>query len=167
MLTFAPNRTRARATFEGGSFDTVRGSFFGGAERDGWAASGAYEGTRTDGAYTVGAEVRGPVDTRADSDYQSGFVTGGRQADTWNAYLKAALYREDRGNGTPLQVNNTDWQQLSATAGGTAAGGVWQGQAALSRQDYFQTFSAVFTGRAAERLTTEQTTDTDFGSVGG
>ncbi len=128
--------------------------------------SGAYEGTSTAGAYTVGQEARGPVDMRADSDYQSGFVTAGRQADTWNLFVRAAQYTEDRGNGTPLQVNTTDWKQLSATAGGTAAGGVWQGQAALSRQDYYQTFSAVLAGRASERLTTEQNIDTDFSSAG-
>lgn len=166
VLTFAPGRTRVRAAAEGGSFDTLRASLFGGTARNGWALSGAYEGTSTDGAYTVGQEARGPVDTRADSDYQSGFVTAGRQADTWNLFVRAAQYTEDRGNGTPLQVNTTDWRQLSATAGGTAAGGVWQGQAALSRQDYYQTFSAVLAGRASERLTTEQNIDTDFSSAG-
>ena len=64
VLTFAPDRTRARATIEGGSLDTFRGSLFGGWERNGWAASGAYEGTTTDGAYTVAPEARGPIDTR-------------------------------------------------------------------------------------------------------
>jgi outer membrane receptor protein involved in Fe transport len=167
VLTFAPDRTRARAAIEGGSFDTFRGSLFGGAEKNGWAASGAYEGTTTDGAYTVAPEARGPIDTRADSDYQTGFVTGGRQAGAWHAWLKGALYTEERGNGTPRQVNSTDWQQLSGTAGGDLAGGVWQAQIAGSSQDYYQTFSAVSADRTTERLTTEQTTDTSFTTVGG
>ncbi len=167
VLTFSPDRTRARATIEGGSFDTFRGSLFGGVENDGWAAAGAFEGTTTDGAYTVAPEARGPIDTRADSDYTTGFVTAGKQADTWNAWIKGAAYAEDRGNGTPAQVNSTDWQQVSGTAGGSLAGGVWQAQAAGSSQDYYQTFTAVSADRTTERLTTEQTTDTSFASVGG
>jgi outer membrane receptor protein involved in Fe transport len=167
VLTFAPDRTRARAAIEGGSFDTFRGSLFGGVERNGWAATGAFEGTTTDGAYTVAPEARGPVDTRADSDYNTGFVTAGRQAGAWHGFVKGALYAEDRGNGTPLQVNSTDWRQLSGTAGGDLAGGVWQAQIAGSSQDYFQTFTAVTADRAGERLTTEQTTDTGFTTVGG
>src|SRR5690606_8003349 len=103
VLTFAPNRTRARATIEGGSFDTYRGPLFGGVESDGSAASGAFEATSTDGAYTVASEARGPSDTRADSDYKTGFLTVGRQANTWNAWIKGAAYSEDRGNGTPEQ----------------------------------------------------------------
>jgi outer membrane receptor protein involved in Fe transport len=167
VLTFAPDRSRARATIEGGSLDTFRGSLFGGLERNGWAASGAYEGTTTDGAYTVAPEARGPIDTPADSDYQTGFFTAGRQGNSWNAWLKGALYSEERGNGTPQQVNDTDWQQISATAGGNLGGGVWQAQVAGSTQDYYQTFTAVSADRTTERLTTKQTTDTEFQTVGG
>ena len=167
VLTFAPDRTRARATIEGGSLDTFRGSLFGGWERNGWAATGAYEGTTTDGAYTVAPEARGPVDTPADSDYQTGFFTAGRQDTAWNAWIKGALYSEDRGNGTPLQVNTTDWHQISGTGGGSLAGGVWEAHVAGSGQDYYQTFTAVAADRASERLTTEQTTDTSFATVGG
>lgn len=166
VLTFEPTRTRARATLEGGSLNTVRGSFFGSLEREGWAASTAYEANRTDGAYVVGSEARGPIDTRADSDYQSGVVTAGRQGNGWNLWLKGALYSEDRGNGTPAQVNSTDWQQVSLTSTGNLAGGAWQAQAASSRQDYYQTFTAVTATRTSERLTTEQTTDTDFRGAG-
>jgi outer membrane receptor protein involved in Fe transport len=166
VLTFRPDRSRLRATVDGGSLDTFRGSLFGGIEHDGWAGSGAFEATTTDGAYTVAPEVRGPVDTRADSDYATGFFTGGRQRDTWHAWLKVALYDEERGNGTPMQVNTTDWSEVSGTVGGNVAGGVWQARAARSAQDYYQTFSAVAAGRASERLTTEQTTDTTYTSAG-
>ncbi len=167
LLTFQPDRTRLRATVDGGSLGTFRGSLFGGIEHHGWAASGAFEGTTTDGAYTVAPEARGPADTRADSDYTTGFVTAGRQRNTWHAWLKVARYDEERGNGTPLQVNTTGWTQVSGTMGGARAGGVWQAQAARSVQDYYQTFTAVAAGRATERLTTEQTTDTTFNTAGG
>ncbi len=160
VLTVQPDWTRARATFEGGSNDTFRGSLFGGGQKDGWTASGAYEGVRTAGAYIVAPEVRGVVDTKADSDYQTGFFTAGHRANQWHASVKGAKYAEDRGNGTPVQVNTTDWKQLTGEAGGLVGGGALQVQAAGSSQDYYQTFSAVAADRKTERLTTEQTTDT-------
>ena len=58
LLTVQPNRTRARATFDGGSNDTFRGSMFVAGEKQGWNASAAYEGVRTDGAYVLAPEDR-------------------------------------------------------------------------------------------------------------
>ena len=67
-----------------------------------------------------------------------------------------------------MQVNTTDWQQFSGTTGGKlVAAACWQAQVAGSSQDYYQTFTAVAADRATERLTTEQTTDTSFATVGG
>ncbi len=167
VLTVQPSRTRARATFDGGSHDTFRGSLFGAAERDGWSATGAYEGVRTDGAYIVASEARGVADQKADSDYQTGFATVGRRRDNWHVTLRGAGYTEERGNGTKVQVNNTDWRQFSADAGGLVGGGVLQVQAATSSQDYYQTFSFVPAGRASERLTFAQTIDTTHGMANG
>ncbi|MDO8678068.1 MAG: TonB-dependent receptor [Acidobacteriota bacterium] len=163
LLTVQPIRTRARATVDGGSHDTFRGSLFAAAERNGWAASGAYEGVRTDGAFVIGSEVRGAVDRKADSDYQTGFFTGSRHTDAWHVTLRGAGYTEERGNGTPVQVNTTDWKQLSAVVGGVVGGGVLDLQFAGSNQDYYQTFSFVAAGRATERLTFAQTIDTKHG----
>src|SRR5215207_181722 len=96
LLTVQPTRTRARATFDGGSHDTFRGSFFAAAEKDGWNATGAYEGVRTDGAFVLGSEVRGAVDTRADSDYQTGFATFGKRGNDWHVNGRVAAYAEER-----------------------------------------------------------------------
>ena len=167
VLTVQPSRSRARATFDGGSHDTFRGSLFAAAEREGWSATGAYEGVRTDGAFIVGSEVRGVVDTKADSDYQTGFVTVGRRRDNWHATLRGAGYTEERGNGTRVQVNSTDWRQLSLEAGGLVGGGALQVQTAASNQDYYQTFSFVSAGRATERLTFAQTIDTSHAMANG
>ncbi len=167
ILTVQPSRTRVRATFEGGSHDTFRGSLFGAAEKNGWTASGAYEGVRTDGAFIVGSEARGIADTKADSDYQTGFASAGRRRDNWHLNVRGAVYTEDRGNGTPVQVNTTDWRQISADAGGLVGGGALQLQAAGSTQDYYQTFSFVAAGRATERLTFAQTIDTSHAMVNG
>jgi len=160
LLTVQPSRTRARATIDGGSHDTVRGSLFGAAEKSGWSASGAYEGVRTDGVFVLGSEVRGRVDTRADSDYKTGFATAGRRGNNWHVTGRGAGYAEDRSNGTVVQVNTTNWQQFSIDAGALVGGGVLQINGVGSSQDYYQTFSAVAAGRAAERLTFEQNIDT-------
>jgi outer membrane receptor protein involved in Fe transport len=160
LLTVQPTRTRIRATLDGGSHDTFRGSLFAGVERNGWNASGAYEGVNTAGVYVIGSEVRGPLDSRADSDYNTGFFSVGRRVANWHASVRGAGYTEDRGNGTPVQVNTTDWRQLSVEAGGFVGGGVLEFHGVGSSQDYYQTFSFVAAGRATERLTFEQTIDT-------
>jgi outer membrane receptor protein involved in Fe transport len=167
LLTLQPTRTRLRATFDGGSHATVRGSLFAAAQRNGWNASGAYEGLTTDGVFVVGSEVRGPVDQRADSDYQTGFFSAGRRQANWHASVRGAAYKEDRGNGTVVQVNDTDWRQFSFEGGGFVGGGVLEVHAVNSSQDYFQTFSFVAPGRAVERLTFEQMIDTSHGAVNG
>jgi outer membrane receptor protein involved in Fe transport len=164
LLTLQPSRTRLRATVDGGSHDTFRGSLFGGAEKNGWNATAAYEGVNTDGVFVIGSEVRGPIDVPADSDYQTGFVSAGRRAANWHVSLRGAGYTEDRSNGTPAQVNSTDWRQVSFEAGGFVGGGVLEVHAVGSTQDYYQTFSFVGAGggvpRSSERLTFAQTIDT-------
>ena len=167
VLTLQPDRTRVRAVVDGGSHDTFRGSLFAAAQKKGWAAAASYEGVTTAGAYIVAPEARGAVDTKADSDYSTGFFTAGRRADAWHVWVKGSAYVEDRGNGTPMQVNATDWSQVSANVGGLVAGGALQLQLAGSSQDYYQTFTAVAATRATERLTTEQTTDTTHRMVNG
>jgi outer membrane receptor protein involved in Fe transport len=165
LLTVQPSRTRARATFEGGSHDTFRGSLFAAAEKDGWNASGAYEGVSTAGAFVLAPEVRGPVDQRADSDYQTGFVTVGKRGNDWHVNARGAIYAEERGNGTVVQVNDTQWQQFSIDVGGFAGGGIFEIHGVGSSQDYYQTFSFVAAGRATERLTFEQFIDTSHRGV--
>src|SRR5262249_2242597 len=137
--------------------DTFRGSFFAAAEKNGWNGSGAYEGVRTDGVYVLAPEVRGAVDTLADSDYTTGFGTFGYRTDKWHVTARGAGYAEDRNNGTVVQVNTTDWQQFSIDGGGVLGGGVLELHGVGSSQDYYQTFSAVAAGRATERLTFAQT----------
>jgi outer membrane receptor protein involved in Fe transport len=169
VLTFAPGRTRFRATGEAGSHDTARFSGFGGTQRGPWSVDAAGEWLRTDGVVIVGEEARGPVDVRADSDYASGFLGGGYNAGPWHATLRLSLYDEERGNGTPVQVNTTGWTQLSGEAGGAVGEGAWQVRASGGTQDYYQTFSAVLGGAArnAERLTFEQTIPTTFATASG
>jgi outer membrane receptor protein involved in Fe transport len=167
VLTFAPGRTRLRATVDGGTHETARVSAFGGVQRAGWYGEGSGEWLQTDGVVTIAPEAAGAVDVPADSDYATGFLGGGYNPGPWHVSGRASLYSETRGNGTPLQVNDTEWTQLSAEAGGAAGGGAWLVRAAGGTQEYFQTFTAVAATRATERLTTEQTTPSSFANVSG
>ena len=162
VLTVSPSRPRLRATVEGGSHSTARASAYGGMNFGGWNATASGEWLGTDGVVTIGPEVAGPVDVRADSDYGTGFVSVGTQRDRWRANLRFSAYDEERGNGTPVQVNTTAWKQLAGEFGGVVGEGAWEARVSGGSQDYYQTFSAVAAGRASERLTTEQWTPTDF-----
>jgi outer membrane cobalamin receptor len=171
VLTFAPGRTRFRATGEAGSHDTARFSGYGGTSRGPWSVDAAGEWLRTDGVFVVGEEARGAVDVRADSDYANGFLGAGFNPGAWHAGVRLSLYDEERGNGTPVTVNSTSWTQVAGDAGGSAGGGAWLARAAAGTQDYYQTFSAVLAvagvPRAAERLTFEQTVPTTFSTFSG
>ena len=65
-------------------------------------------------------------------------------------------FDEDRTNGTPLQVNDTNQRQASLRASGFVGGGAWQAAGFASSQTYDQSFSAVAPGRASESLTQRQ-----------
>ncbi len=167
VLTFSPARPRVRALVDGGSHDTGRVSLFAGASRGPWFGSVAGELLGTDGVLTIAPEEQGIVDVPANSDYQTGLVTFGTERSSWHASARLNGYFEDRGNGTPLQVNSTAWRQFGGEAGGLAGGGAWQAHIAGGSQDYYQTFTAVAAGRASERLTTEQWIPTDFVTASG
>jgi len=164
ILTFAPDRSRLRATADVASHGTAQTSAFGSTKQSGWTAAAAGEWLDTDGVPIVAESDRGRVDVPAFSDYRSAFASLGRDAGSWRASVRGSVYAEDRGNGTPLQVNTTDWRQLSADAGGQAGGGAWGVRAAYGTQTYTQTFTAVAADRASERLTAAQRTPTDSGS---
>lgn len=112
VFTLSPDRTRLRGTVDAGSHGTARGSIFGGLAREDWFASAAGEWLGTDGVRMMAPEAAGPVDIRAQSDYRSGFATLGTQRAAWRGSIKVSGYAEDRGNGTPRQVNTTDWRQI-------------------------------------------------------
>ncbi len=167
LLTFSPSRPRLRAVLDGGSHSTGRASLFAGTMLGGWTATASGEWVGTDGVPTLDPAVAGPVDVDAFSDYRTGFASFGTHRDRWRASARVSAYSEDRGNGTPVQVNTTDWRQLSGEVGGFVGGGAWEAHVATGSQDYYQTFSAVAGDRQSERLTTEQTTPSEFYSISG
>ena len=156
VLTFDPGRPRLRAIADGGSHATGRVSAFGGGARGAWSAAGGGEWLETDGVPIVAKADRGPVDVPAGSDYRTAFARVRYDRGAVSVSARGSVYSERRGNGTPLQTNDTTWRQLSGEASGAAAGGSWSARADGGTQEYHQTFSAVSADRTSERLTTDQ-----------
>ena len=167
VLTFTPGRPRLRAQLDGGSHGTGRLSAYGGTQYNLWSFDGAAEWVRTSGVFTVAEADRGLVDTKAESDYVTGFIGAQYNPGPWHARARLAGYSEDRGNGTPVQVNSTEWTQVSGKVGGAAGEGAWLVRGSAGSQKYFQTFSAILGGRVGERLVREQTTEPKFGTASG
>ena len=80
---------------------------------------------------------------------------------------EGAAYTEERGNGTPVQVNTTDWQQFSGNAGGLVARRRLAGAERRQQPGLLPDVHRRSADRTTERLTTEQTTDTKHATVGG
>jgi outer membrane receptor protein involved in Fe transport len=167
ILTFAPGRPRVRAVAEAASFDTFRGSVFGGAQAGKWFGSAAGEWEGTNGVIRIPETQRGSVDTPLTSDYRTGFATIGHAAGTWRLQMRAAATTEDRSRGTPILVDDTTWRQYSAELSGTAAGGAWSVRGSGGTQDYFNNFSSISADRTTEKLTREQDVPTRFSNVSG
>ena len=57
--------------------------------------------------------------------------------------MRGGYFDEERGNGTPAQVNATITRWGGGNAHGLVGGGVWEARGDVSVTDYRQTFSAV------------------------
>lgn len=153
----------AEAWLDAGSSGTGRASGYAAFSRAAWNAGAALERLTTDGYKVVAPEVRGPIDVPANSSAASGYGWFGAAGEALQATVRGGYFDEDRGNGTPAQVNATVTRWGGASAHGFAGGGIWEARGDLSFTDYRQTFSAVAAGRATERLTSLQWVDSSGG----
>jgi outer membrane receptor protein involved in Fe transport len=168
VLTVPPTRTSVRASAEFASRDTPRLSLYGGGMHEGWNGFASGEWQTTDGYVIVKPQddpshpnpnLRGPVDIAANSEYKTFYGSGGYQAGAWRAGIRAGVFRETRGNGTPLTNNDTSSQEVAGDLSGTAGNSFWQVRAFGGTQDYNQTFSSVTAVnglRVSESLTQSQ-----------
>src|SRR5204862_452909 len=77
--------------------------------------------------------------------------------ESFQATVRGGYFDEDRGNGTPGQVNATITRWSGANAHGLVGGGVWDARGDVSVNNYRQTFTAATgTVRGAERFTALQ-----------
>lgn len=121
----------------------------------------------TEGYPVVKASQQGPIDIDADSRH---WLVNGRAefvpSPDLSLFLGARYYDEDRGNGTPLQVNDT---KLGLFSGGgrvrTGDGSEWSLTLFGSVQHFFSTFSTQAPDRRSETLALRQ--DVPSSSAGG
>jgi outer membrane cobalamin receptor len=122
-------------------------SLFASVDRGEWSGSASGDLFRADGYVLVPLSQRGVVDVPASSRHTAFDATLRRGL----AFVRASTYSESRGNGTPLQINDTHLTQIAAGLDTPVAI-----RGYYLRQRYHQTFSAVAANRATERLTVDQ-----------
>jgi outer membrane receptor protein involved in Fe transport len=117
----------------------------------------------TDGFVLVGKNDRGRVDTRASSEHRVGTLSAERLFSNHSRFfIRGSDFGEDRGNGTPLQVNSTVIRQV-------VVGADWQSQtlgwvtlrAFGGPQRFNQSFSSVAADRNSESLINTQVVPTE------
>jgi len=102
----------------------------------------------------------GPIDTPASLETSRGQVSWARHInETTTLSATARAWREDRGNGTPRQINASEELFASATLAGAPRASVvsaWSITVYAQDQDYRSTFSAVNAARDAETPASDQ-----------
>jgi outer membrane receptor protein involved in Fe transport len=145
------------ASASGGSQGTADASFVALGRRGAWSARVAGDALATDGYVLVDEAERGPVDTEAGARHLLGEARLERRlSSTASVFAAGHALGESRTNGTPLQVNDTDFQQGVFGLDARVGAGALSVRSFYGTQRYYQTFSAVAAGRASETLTRTQ-----------
>jgi outer membrane receptor protein involved in Fe transport len=153
LLTRDAGRMRLVAEGSYAQRDTPEGSLFAAGHRGAWGASVAAESFHTGGYVLVEPGARGPVDMPASSRHDTAGVTLERTlAAGGRLFLRGSRFGESRGNGSPLQTNDTGVRQASAGTDRNALGGWLSLRVYAGSQDYHQTFSSISADRTSERL---------------
>jgi len=167
IVAASPGRTALGGSFEAGTLGTARGAVLLGATRAAWQGLIAGEIMTTDGAVPVEPASRGAVDTPAGVSSQAVLFGLRRGAPAGlSVGVRGRGFFENRTNGTPLQVNDTDSRLISGDGAGALGSGHWQGRAWYGTQGYDQSFSAVQPGRGSENLTLRQRVPTTTRGAG-
>ena len=162
VVTRRPQSPSLRAEGAVATHDTGRLSLFGGMGRGPWSITAGGELATTEGYILVGEADRGAVDTPAGGDYGTLRVDAGYKADEAFALrVGGDLFDEDRDNGTPLQVNDTELSQFRAAIEGRFGHSQWRVSGQVGDQTYRQVFSTIAADRATETLTIKQRVPAD------
>ncbi len=174
LLTLRPVRPSGRALVEGGNLGTGRVSLFGGGRTHGWRYSTGGEWFTIAGYIPVAEEQnpgiapRGPIDGRFGSTHRSALGSAGYQSDHgWRVDLTGNVFSEDRENGSPLSINNTESRQGSGEVAGGVGGGLLSIRVFGGTQQYQQTFTTINATRTSEALNRDQHIPTTSGGAGG
>jgi outer membrane receptor protein involved in Fe transport len=150
LLPRAPKPDTLEVTARGGDHRTGDLEVFASdAASDGrWGYSLSGRLFDTDGFYIVSPESRGAVDRPATVDF--GTLFGRVEMGRYHVGVNA--FREERGNGTALQTNDTSLQSLEAGWSGEH----WEWDAFGQTQRFRSTFSRILPDRSQEFLTARQ-----------
>ena len=159
----ADSMLSAQASY--GSAGTADAGVFASGRTESWTARLSGSAFRTGGWVLLPDDLRGPVDVPADSRNVSVDAALERFGADGRAFLRGSLFGEDRGNGTPLQVNETRLWQVAGGAEGAASGGTYAVRAYGLRESYRQTFTAVAADRSAESITRIQDVPSSAGGL--
>jgi outer membrane receptor protein involved in Fe transport len=142
-----------------GNQNTPDLSLSAGGQKGQWESTFAGEVFNTDGYILVPKSFRGTVDTKASSDHGTADLMIGRKIGSQDEiFARGWLLDESRGNGTPLQRNETKLGQGALGANLTLGDfGSLTARFYADVQTYHQSFSAVATNRDSENLTDLQT----------
>lgn len=166
VVTRRPQSPSLRVEAAGATHDTGRLSLFGGAGRGPWSITAGGEAATTEGYILVGEADRGAVDTPAGGDYGTVRADAGyRASDAFAFRLGGDLFDEDRDNGTPLQVNDTELSQVRGAIEGRLGRTQWRVSGQAGDQTYRQVFSTIAADRNSETLTVRQRVPADQGGV--
>lgn len=150
------DQTRVDVDASYGSQSTPDGSVAASLRRGNWGFRLHGTSFSTDGYVLVAPADRGRVDTAATSRHDGVELAVEREPDgPRRQFVAVSAFRESRGNGTPLQTNDTRLRQV-------VLGGDWTSTATLSLRAYagdelyHQTFSTVSADRSSERLNRRQ-----------
>jgi outer membrane receptor protein involved in Fe transport len=133
-------------------------SVWGGGQKDGWESTFGGQVFRTNGYILTPKDQRGTVDIPAGvSDATADLMVGRKIGEDSLIFARGWYFNESRGNGTPVQVNNTRIGEgaLGANLDLGGAGSLslrFYGEA----ERYNQTFSSVAINRNSESLTDVQ-----------
>ena len=127
-----------------------------------WTITADGDNFGNDGAFVVGAEDRGIIDTPATLQFSNGRVLVQRSpANADNAFLSGSLFSEQRNNGTSLQVNSTHLGEIGGGIDHTVGHNALSARIYGSGEHYHQSFSAISADRNSETLTRWQTVPSD------
>lgn len=152
------SRTSGRVAVVGGDFRTRSVSGIASVSTGADQAHVSGEAFATRGYPVVAAEDRGPVDVRAWNRHRAGSLRWRRQLSPTLAFTATVRgYEERRGNGTPLQQNDTRESLAAAELAGTPRRGLsWTAAAYVQDQTFSSVFSSVAANRASETPASEQ-----------
>ena len=154
LLSAAPAEAGSQARLEIGDASTASGEVA--ARAGGWLVEA--RAFTTDGFWRVGRGDRGPIDRRTDSDHQLVHASWDTAlSEVASLSVTGRLYREDRGNGTPLQRNETEEAFVSVRAGGRIPGGPeWSAVSYFQTQEFSNLFTSVSDDRSSETPALDQ-----------